>query len=147
MKFKEYLLNESKKIIGYVSLSKKVKLGTFLNPSKKSIDMTEKFVEKIRKEKFSDKPSRIGAIFVSPTLKAVKNWKFHGGDFIYKVEIDGNYHIADGEIYTNIDTDLDDGNMELAEKDTIKYWQGKLPYKRLIEIIIQGKVKILEEIY
>jgi len=55
----------------------------------------EQEFEKYRRDYASSKPSRYGAVFLSPTPKSRFN-KF--GD-LYKVKITGNYHVADSRMF------------------------------------------------
>ena len=140
----QQFINEGKEYVGYFSTSKRFKKGDFLK-RKLSTNETEVFAEKIRKEKYPGKPSRIGALFVAPTFAAAKEWAFHGGT-VYKVKITGKVHLADGEVWTDIDTAIEDNDLKLAEKYAIQYWKGEKPFNRLLEYIIDGKVEILGKV-
>lgn len=76
----------------------------------------EKAFEEYRKNHAPGKPSRYGAVFLSPTPKSRFN-KF--GD-LYKVKITGNYHIADSRMFDAYQSPY---NFDITQRTAVKcYW-------------------------
>lgn len=63
----------------------------------------EGLIERTRKKKFPDKPSRLNSIFVAPDITSVEVWsEMMGYPLIHKCKYSGNTHVTDGSIYTDI---------------------------------------------
>ncbi len=78
-------------------------------------DAEEEF-EKFRKAHYPNKPSRYGAVFLSPTPKS----RFNSFGDLYKVKLSGNYHIADSRMF---DAHQAPYNFDISEEDAIAcYW-------------------------
>ncbi len=132
------------KVFGYHCSIKRMKPGTILvSRPRRTLCSTENFLEGVRQVEFSQKPSRMSAIFLAPQLSVAKEWcGLLGGGPIYKALAIGNIHEADGEVYTDIDTYLGEiPSLEYARS----YWSGEKPFGRLIELVVNGRVQIIGE--
>lgn len=97
----------------------------------------EQIFEQIRQEKYSNRPSRMGAKFVTtdPT-----KWDFISKN-VYEVEISGNIFNTDGEIWTEAVS-----HPESAESWAEDYWNSEQRYIRLPETLVQGEVKVIKKV-
>lgn len=101
----------------------------------------ESIFEQVRKEKYPNRPSRIGARFVCPALEGFCSWSP-----VYKVLVEGKTFIADAEMYTMAIELLEKG----APKERIRsladqYW--KYDHKgHSQEVVVQGKVTVLYQV-
>ena len=112
------------------------------------VALRELAIEEVRKEKYSDYPSRLASLYVSNTLSEAEKWYNLFIELgrptyaIVKVEVDGNIYIGDAN--NCFDGTIDKNkNLELAEK----YWkykeniEGKEP---IVEILASGKIRVIE---
>lgn len=76
----------------------------------------EREFEEFRKARFPNKPSRYGAVFLSPTPKS----RFNQMGDLYKVKVTGNYHIADSRMF---DAYQSPWNYDMTKGDAVScYW-------------------------
>jgi len=133
---------------GYVSVREPIKLGSKLRPSHREEDTTEEFIEKIRKEEFPDKPSRLQAYFIAPDADSAREWnRFLKRKHTYLVNYKGNAHRADGEVYTEVNFKTWDQDFVQAGKYARNYWEG-IDISPLSEIVIEkdGEVVVIKEV-
>ena len=112
------------------------------------VALRELALEEVRVNKYKDYPSRLASLYVSNTLEEAEKWYNYFIELgrptysIVKVEVDGNAFV--GDAHNCFDGTKDKNkNMELAEY----YWEGKANLKGkepLIEIIVDGKIKVVE---
>ena len=112
------------------------------------VALRELALEEVRKNKYPNYPSRLASLYVSNTLEEAEKWYNFFIELgrptysIVKVEVDGNEFIGDAQNCFD-GTKNKNKNMELAEY----YWQRKDNYKGkepIIEIIVDGKIKVVE---
>ena len=112
------------------------------------VALRELALEEVRREKYSNYPSRLASLYVSNTLEDAEKWYNLFIDLgrptysIVKVETDGNEFIGDAQNCFDGTKDKKK-NLELAEY----YWKGNSNYKNkepIIEILIDGKIKVVE---
>ena len=105
-------------------------------------------LEEVRKNKYPSYPSRLFSLYVSNTLEEAKKWYDLFIELgrptysIVKVEVDGNEFIGDAQNCFD-GTKNKNKNIKLAEY----YWEGKnnlIGEDPIIEIIVDGKIKVLE---
>ena len=112
------------------------------------VALRELAMEEVRINKYPNYPSRLASLYVSNSLTEAEKWydlfiKLGRPTYsIVKVLVSGNEFI--GDAYNCFDGTIDkEKNLELAEY----YWQykknnqGKEP---IIEIIVDGKIKVIE---
>jgi len=133
----------------------------------------EKFLEEIRQNRYPDRPSRIGALFVSDTIEDAKKWSgFLGCSPCYfnEISVDGNIFQSDGMLVSMIFTEFNameedpinyghhyEAGMTQDQKyeQQIKkmnfyadsYWKGEQnqeSFDPLRETIVQGKITVLD---
>jgi hypothetical protein len=140
------------------------KIGDQVHPTYRSTNnKAEEFLEKIRAEKYANRPSRIGCVFVSEA-KSIPAWQnFMKRKYIYEVSCAGNAFQTDGELFTEVDFAVRDLNNlakygpdpdgeteeELLQNATERagyYWDG-VEGARLSEIIVQGIVQVTKILY
>ncbi len=112
------------------------------------VALRELALEEVRKEKYPNYPSRLSSLYVSNTLEEAEKWyelfiKLGRPTYsIVKVEVDGNEFV--GDAHNCFDGTKDkEKNLELAEY----YWKRKDNFKDkepIIEIIVDGKIKVIE---
>ena len=112
------------------------------------VALRELALEKVRKEKYPNYPSRMAAIYVSKTFKEAEQW----GDYfaklgrptygIAKIRVNGN--VYEGDAYKCFDGCIDEAeNIRMAEI----YWlngpneDGREP---IIEILADGDIEVIE---
>jgi len=112
------------------------------------VALRELALEKVRKEKYPDYPSRMASLYVSKTFKEAEQW----GDYfaslgrptygIAKIKVNGK--VYEGDAYKCFDGTPDEAeNIRLAEK----YWlngpneDGREP---IVEILASGDIEVLE---
>lgn len=112
------------------------------------VALRELALEEVRKEKFPKYPSRLSSLFVSKTLKEAEEWyklfvKIGRPTYsIIKVETDGDIFI--GDAWNCFEGTINQKeNLELAEKYW-KYKKNKIGKKPIVEILINGKIKVIE---
>jgi len=133
-----------------------IKPGTVLKPSgfagydPEARDL-EILVEKIRKEEYPSRPSRINAVFVAPTEEDARAWQFGArNQAIYRVVIDpsADFFQTDGATWTEARSKFASKLRETASGFIREYWEGGAmcsSYK-LPELIVQGKVTVTGKI-
>lgn len=85
------------------------------NAHERKADAEEEF-EEYRRGYASDKPSRYGAVFLSPTPKS----RFNKMGDLYKVKLTGNYHIADSRMFDAYQSPWD---YDVSQEGAIRcYW-------------------------
>ncbi|KOP79895.1 DUF2441 domain-containing protein [Cytobacillus solani] len=105
-------------------------------------------LEKVRKEKYPNYPSRMSCLYTSKTLSDAEMWAnsfINGGRKVYqivKLRTDGK--VFDGDAYNVFDgTD----NAEENERNANCYWSNK-PNKfgkeQLIETLVDGNIEVVE---
>ena len=117
-------------------------------PHTVDVALRELALEKIRKEKYPECPSRMAALYVSETLKEAEQW----GDYfaglgrptygIAKIKVNGSCFY--GDAYKCFDgTISEEENLRLAEL----YWEngpnedGK---DRIVEVLVDGDIEFVE---
>lgn len=85
------------------------------NAHRQKAEAEEEF-EEYRRGYASDKPSRYGAVFLSPTPKS----RFNRFGDLYKVKLTGNYHIADSRMFDAYQSPWD---YDVSQEEAIQcYW-------------------------
>lgn len=85
------------------------------NAHERKADAEEEF-EKFRKAHYPNKPSRYGAVFLSPTPKS----RFNSFGDLYKVKLTGNYHVADSRMFDAYQSPWD---YDVSQEGAIRcYW-------------------------
>ena len=112
------------------------------------VALRELALEEVRKQKYSQYPSRLACLYVSNSLEEAMEWYYRFIDMnrkvysIVKVEVDGNIYI--GDAWNCFDGTINkQQNLELAEN----YWKYKTNIKGkepIVEILVDGKIKVLE---
>lgn len=112
------------------------------------VALRELALEKVRKEKYPQYPSRMAALYVSKTFKEAEQW----GDYfaklgrptygIAKIRVNGN--VYEGDAYKCFDGCVDEAeNIRMAEI----YWlnvpneDGREP---IVEILADGDIEVVE---
>ena len=81
----------------------------------------------MRREKFPEKPSRLNAIFVSPSISALEVYvDYMRKPYVYEVQWSGPYHLTSGELVPDISAHAHGlgGNLDIAEYRSELYWTG-----------------------
>ena len=109
------------------------------------VALRELALEEVRKQKYSQYPSRLACLYVSNSLEEAMEWYQRFIDWnrkvysIVKVEVDGNIYI--GDAWNCFDGTINkQKNLELAET----YWKHKTNNKGkkpIVEILVDGKIK------
>jgi hypothetical protein len=94
----------------YVTLDYKLPIGSKLKPTiaaRKKVKLDpitnqlEKITEDLRREKYSDRPSRLNCIYLAPNMRVAKMWKQTlNRKYVYKVSVSGTQFITDGGDFT-----------------------------------------------
>ncbi|TCJ01068.1 DUF2441 domain-containing protein [Cytobacillus praedii] len=105
-------------------------------------------LEKVRKEKYPNYPSRMSCLYTSKTLLDAEMWAnsfINSGRNVYQiVRLRADGRVFDGDAYNVFDgTD----NAEENERNAIRYWSNK-PNKsvkeQLIETLVAGNIEVVE---
>lgn len=112
------------------------------------VALRELALEKVRKEKYSEYPSRMASIYVTKSFEEADQWGEYFARLgrptygIAKVKVNGN--IFEGDAYKCFDgTPYEDENLRMAER----YWRngenedGERP---IIEILADGDIEIVD---
>jgi len=100
----------------------------------------EIFMEKIRQEDFPNKPSRIGSIFVCPSLSGF--CAKQPGKPVYEVEVKGKTFLTDGGAFSDAIASIDPDERIAQARN---YWRGvSKPY--LPEVLVQGTVRVIRRV-
>lgn len=106
----------------------------------------ELIYEKVRKELFPDKPSRLDSIFLCPTENEIREFKIAHNrylDIVYEVEIVDDTKPSHTADYSIVNLQNDD-NLEILEFKARKYWTGENITHP--EIVTTSRIKIIKEI-
>ena len=112
------------------------------------VALRELALEKVRKEKYPDYPSRMASLYVSKTFEEAEQW----GDYfarlgrptygIAKIEARGNMY--EGDAYKCFDGTISEAeNLRQAEN----YWRNDSNedgHRQIVEILVDGDIEILE---
>lgn len=113
-----------------------------------SVALRELALEKIRKEKYLNYPSRMACLYVSKTLKEAEDWFKYFTDIgrptyqIVKVKIEGKVFYGDATKCFDA-TIYEQDNLIMAEK----YWEnndnlnGERP---IVEMLVDGDIEVIE---
>lgn len=106
----------------------------------------DRIFEEVRKESFSDKPSRIGAKFVCPKLDGFCNPKYRMGQgAVYEVAVSGKMFKANPEYYTEAVEAAKESNWDDVRAWANTYWKGgSYPFSE--EIVVQGTVTVIKPV-
>jgi len=111
----------------------------------------ELIFERVRKQVAPGKPSRIGAIYVCPSLEGFcrrdHNWSAEGG--VYEVAVQGKTFLTNASYYTEAIFNWErQQDVASAERWAKQYWEwkGKVPKLFFAEVIVQGKVTVLRRV-
>ena len=117
-------------------------------PYNVGVALRELALEKVRKEKFPQYPSRMAALYVSKTYEEAERW---GGYFarigrltycVAKIEVSGNCYY--GDAYKCFDgTISEEENLRLAEI----YWlngPNEDGHEPITEVLVNGDIKVVE---
>lgn len=112
------------------------------------VALRELALEEVRKNKFSNYPSRLSSLYVTNTLEEANDWYNYFiklGRKVYqivKISVDGNQFT--GDACNCFDGTIDKKhNLEQAEI----YWEGKDNTRNktpMYETIVDGKIKVIE---
>ena len=112
------------------------------------VALRELALEEVRKEKYSEYPSRLASLYVSNSLEEAEKWydtfiKLGRKVFsIVKLEIDGNIFV--GDAWNCFDGTIDKNkNLELAE-NYWKYEKNNIGKDPIVEILVDGNIKVIE---
>ena len=105
--------------------------------------------EEVRQSEFPDRPSRLGAVFVCPSLRCMfcdpKSWRndpSYGGG-VYEVSVSGNRFVANSECFTEARQDASRGEWKRVREWGHQYWRGGAGgMESLKEVIVQGTVTV-----
>jgi hypothetical protein len=92
----------------YIASYEHIEPGDYIRPveqwkkGKAFNDMMEEYMELIRQEEFPDRPSRLGAIFLCPTLSICEKEWVGDRPYIFEVEADGDWFMTSGLVFNNI---------------------------------------------
>jgi hypothetical protein len=111
----------------------------------------ERIFEQVRKQVAPGKPSRIGAIYVCPSMKGFcrlkNNWIAPGG--IYEVKAQGKTFLTNASLYTEAilgwERRHDERDVEIWAKSYWE-WTGKVPDHDFAEVIVQGNVVVVRRV-
>lgn len=101
------------------------------------IEITETFLEFLRKELFRDKPSRLQSVFALKHLSDLKLWSqfLKNEYYVWEIEFNHNhYHYGDASLFTF--------GEKLEKENAFWYWGGKFNNPALPELVIELPVKI-----
>jgi hypothetical protein len=118
-------------------------VGDKILPSKPRMDKkgkvseVEEIFEKVRRERFPDRPSRFGAMYVDTDPL---NLGYYG--IIYAVEVKGKYFATDQEIFTEACEDFGRGYKSRVYEWAEAYWSGRQGAS-IPEVIVNGEVTVL----
>jgi len=105
----------------------------------------EKLIERVRREEFPSRPSRLGAIFLAPDLESARKWcMLRMYRYLYLVEMQGNAFVTDGEIYTEFIRAFERGDFEGAILFAEQYWSPRFFEWSTPEIVLQGRARVIE---
>jgi hypothetical protein len=117
--------------------------------------VAEEVLERIRKEEFSGRPSRLTSIFVCPELRGfceADARKNRGG--IYEVSVQGKTFRTDGTIFADVAmavmNEMDGFDFDppgTVEKYARYYWQGTSGGEELAEVLVDGTVTVLRRVF
>lgn len=113
-----------------------------------SVALRELAMEEVRKNKYSDYPSRLSSLYLSNTLEDAKKWYnifLNLGRTTYSiVKVEVNGRIFEGDAWNCFEGTINKNkNLELAEN----YWSKKnniVEKPPITEIIADGKIKVIE---
>ena len=111
----------------------------------------ELIFERVRKQVAPGKPSRIGAVYVCPSLKGFcslrSNWGAPGG--VYAVAVQGQTFLTNASHYTEAIINWERRqDMAIAESWARSYWEwtGKVSDYDFAEVIVQGTVTVIRRV-
>lgn len=143
-----YLKKAQKIYYWTASSSKPVPPGTrvpaariSMNPENEAHRRIEEIFERVRREEFPNRPSRIGAKFVCPSLKGF--CRADGYKKVYQVKVSGKAFQTNAEYYTEAFYSARGGaSDERLASWARSYWKGgRAPF--FPEVIVQGTVTII----
>ena len=112
------------------------------------VALRELALEKVRKEKYPQYPSRMASLYVSKTFKEAEQWADYFAGLgrptygIAKIKVNGNCYY--GDAYKCFDgTISEEENLRLAEI----YWENGLNEDgkdRIVEILVDGDIEFVE---
>lgn len=112
------------------------------------VALRELAMEEVRRKKYPNYPSRLSSLYVSNTLEEAEKWydlfiEWGRPTFqIVKVKVEGNSFT--GDACNCFDGTIDkQKNLELAE-DYWKYKKNKKGETPIIEILVDGKIKVVD---
>lgn len=112
------------------------------------VALRELAMEEVRKAKYPEYPSRLASLYVSKSLEEAEKWynmfiEWGRPTFsIVKVEVDGNVYV--GDAWNCFEGTIDKNkNLELAD-DYWKYEKNNMEKEPIVEILVNGKIKIIE---
>jgi len=107
-------------------------------PISKDQKTAEEIFEQVRRVEFPIRPSRLDSIFVAPSPKHTVGVAYD----VYQVSVKGRTFITDQELYTDATKAPSENEITQLARE---YWQGN-PLARLPEILVEGKVKVLQKV-
>ena len=106
-------------------------------------DRIEEIFEEVRKEKFSDRPSRYNCIYLCENLegwevKSFCSFPTANEDETYEVELRGDYNLfkTNAEYWTEAVMRSMRGDEESAYRYAEAYWEGGTEYVTFLEILV-----------
>lgn len=125
-----------------------IKPGFKVPPAPPRQTPVEKIFERVRREEYPDRPSRLGAIYVCPSLKGFcqpgqEDWETGQPEYIFEVRVQGKTFTTDGEAFTEARMS---GNAEIVESWANTYWSstGMPPF--FPEVLVDGTVTVIRRI-
>ena len=110
--------------------------------------LKESILEETRATEFPDKPSRLGGIFLCPTLDDIKRFQEKirpDNHYIYTCEIEGGTS-ATCDLWlvsrANVLLPIAD-QFDVLKERAIDYWNGNQTQSPIMEIVTNGKVTII----
>lgn len=113
-----------------------------------NLKRVEAIWEEVRKTEFSDRPSRLGAVFVCRRLDGFCNPKglfvkppWGGG--VYEVSVQGKTFLANSEYFTEAREDAKHGDWDSVRGWGKQYWAAEYPPMDILEeVVVQGTVTV-----
>lgn len=112
------------------------------------VALRELALEKVRKEKYQQYPSRMAALYVSKTYEEAEQWADYFASLgrptysVAKIKVNGRYYIGDAcKCFDG--TVLEEENLRLAEI----YWLNEPNedgQKEIVEVLVDGEIEVVE---
>ena len=109
--------------------------------------LKESILEQVRITQFPDRPSRLGGIFLCPTLDDIGKFRniFPERQYIYTCKVEGGVKaILDLTLVTRADNLLPIADqLDSLRQRAVQYWSGNHSDLPIMEVVTNGKVTVL----